>query len=351
MARPASRPAHRSTPAPEEIPVPTPDNPDNRHSRALLPSLPTDELARSEAWAGLDEGERKRRAMAAAATHDTDALQALVGAYITLHARAGLRVSAHTRRSYATGVAMLIEAWREQSLLHPRRDAARVWLRQLERDGASPGTTKVRLAAARALYKALGWAGATDANPFGNVKAAHDPTAAWDKRQPYPDSDIAKLLEAADPLERAIVLLGAHGGLRVSEMCDLRWGDIAGDTITVRNGKGAKRRLVATSGSLREALAAICPQTGNSIPTERTDAVLGGLDADQVRYRMEQLCVKSGVKYLGVHALRHSCGTRIVREGGDLDRAARHLGHASIETTRVYAKWSSDALERQLTNW
>ena len=79
--------------------------------------------------------------------------------------------------------------------------------------------------------------------------------------------------------------------------------------------------------------------------------VLGGLDADQVRYRLEQLCAKSGVTYLGVHALRHSCGTRIVRESGDLDRAARHLGHASIETTRVYAKWSSDVLERQLGGW
>ncbi len=54
----------------------------------------------------------------------------------------------------------------------------------------------------------------------------------------------------------------------------------------------------------------------------------------------------------GVHALRHYCGTRLVREGGDLEMAARHLGHASIETTRIYAaKWSDEGLKRTVGEW
>jgi len=320
-------------------------------SAALIPAVPATDLQRAAGWAGLADGERRRRAATAAQAHDVAALLDLADCHLTLYGKSGARASAHTRRAYAGGVRALLDAWREENLLHPGRNAGVLWMRGLETAGASASTARVRLAAARTLYRALRWAGATDAEPFGDARPAPDKTAAWDKRQPYPDSDIAKLLGAADPLERAIVLLGAHGGLRVSEMCDLRWADIAGDTITVRNGKGGKRRVVQVSGSLREAMVTLCPPTGNTIPTERTNAVLGGLDADQVRYRLERLCVKCGVQYLGLHALRHSCGTRIVREGGDLDRAARHLGHSSIETTRVYAKWSSDALERQLGGW
>lgn len=317
-------------------------------SASLIPAAPATDLQRAAGWAGLADGERRRRAAAAAQAHDIPALLDLADCYLTLYGKAGARASAHTRRAYAAGVRALLDAWREENLLHPSRNAGVLWMRGLETAGASASTARVRLAAARTLYRALRWAGATDAEPFGDARPAADKTAAWDKRQPYPDSDIAKLLDAADPLERAIVLLGAHGGLRVSEMCELRWGDIAGDSITVRNGKGGKRRIVATSRSLADALRNI-PE---NIPGRDTNGpVLGGLDPDQVRYRLERLCVKSGVKYLGVHALRHSCGTRIVREGGDLDRAARHLGHASIETTRVYAKWSSDALERQLGGW
>jgi integrase/recombinase XerC len=53
----------------------------------------------------------------------------------------------------------------------------------------------------------------------------------------------------------------------------------------------------------------------------------------------------------GFHSLRHYAGTRLVREGHSLDDTAHHLGHASIETTRVYAKWSDDGLRKSLGNW
>jgi len=40
-----------------------------------------------------------------------------------------------------------------------------------------------------------------------------------------------------------------------------------------------------------------------------------------------------------------------MQETQSLEEAARHLGHASIETTRVYAKWSNTRLRATIGEW
>ncbi len=72
---------------------------------------------------------------------------------------------------------------------------------------------------------------------------------------------------------------------------------------------------------------------------------------ERARERLAALCVAAGVEYKGIHAFRHYCGTRLVGEGGDLEMAARHLGHASIETTRIYVKWNDQGLKRAVSEW
>ncbi len=78
--------------------------------------------------------------------------------------------------------------------------------------------------------------------------------------------------------------------------------------------------------------------------------MIGGT-ADSARERLRWLCRRAGVEPKGYHALRHYTGTRLVREGKSLDAAARHLGHASIKKTRVYAKWADDGLKDVLNAW
>jgi len=50
----------------------------------------------------------------------------------------------------------------------------------------------------------------------------------------------------------------------------------------------------------------------------------------------------------GVHALGHSAGTRLYAETQDLETTARHLGHTTLETTQVYAKWSDRRLRETI---
>lgn len=44
------------------------------------------------------------------------------------------------------------------------------------------------------------------------------------------------------------------------------------------------------------------------------------------------------IKHHGPHALRHACATHLINEGLTLKEVGDHLGHRSLETTRIYAK-------------
>jgi len=317
-------------------------------------------MGRARAWATMPDGERRRLATAAAHGHDTAALQEIADAWLTLYGKAGATVSAHTRRNYTHGIGALVDAWREENLLKPGRNAAALWLREMEDTGLTPSTVKVRLAAARALYAALRWTGATEANPFMDARPAREKTAAWDKRAPFTQTElrvmlddlsrtIATALPAARTMARydvVLVLLGAHAGLRASEMMDLRWADVdlSARRIVVAKGKGGKRRTVAMSGSLAAAL-------GEISETMRGEHVLPYRSRHSAWVRLRNLTRRVGIKRHGLHRLRHAAGTRMMAETHDLREVAELLGHAQLDTARVYAQWADERQQQTVGAW
>lgn len=193
-------------------------------------------------------------------------LWTLTEAYIVLHGRSGAHVSPHTIENYERGTRKLLEHWQGENLLRPSGDAPLRFVRELEEEGLAPGSINVRLASARTLHKALRWAGATEAAPFADVKAPRDPTPAEEKRQAYSDEAIEELVKYASTPDRVLILLAAHGGLRISEILALKWTDVdlAGGTLKVSRGKGGKRRTVHLSA----ALAAVLEQYQAWSPTD-----------------------------------------------------------------------------------
>lgn len=301
--------------------------------------------ARAGRWVDLLPDDRRRQATAAAQIKDAETLWSLLEAYLATYGAAGAKLSAHTLRSYERGLVVFLEYANTQALnvIRPGRDAGARWIRSLEADNLSPSSVRVRLAAARMLYRALRWAGATESDPFADVQAAKDPTAAWDKRSPYGHDEVEALIHQAEPRDRVLVLLCAHGGLRVSEALAVTWPDIdlVGRALVVRKGKGGKQRRVTISDRLRQALDAI----------KQTDGRVLQWSDVRARARLEQLCDRVAVPYKGVHALRHYAGTRLMQQTKNLEYVARHLGHSNIETSRIYAKWSDDTLRETLGDW
>jgi integrase len=315
-------------------------------STALVPYT-GDPLSRSRLWTDLSEPELRRAAVAACQDQDADTLWALTEAYFTTYGVSGAKASPHTLRAYRQGLGVFLTyaGSRGVNLLHPARDLGPGFLREREAAGKSPGTVRLELAAARLLYRALRWAGATTGDPFSDARPARDNTAPWDKRQPYSEAELQALLLAAPPDTRAMLLLGAHAGLRVSELLALVWSDIdfGARSVRVRSGKGGKARRSVMSGTLAVALQALSPGQ----PEQR----LFNLSDVAVRKRLRVLCLKTGVTYRAVHALRHYSGTKLYRAGSDLEAVARHLGHSTLETTRIYAKWSDEGLRASVGEW
>lgn len=320
-------------------------------------------------WASLASEDLRRLAVIAAQARDAEVLWNLTDAYLTLHGAKGSAVSERTRDSYRRGLSDLLADWEGENLLRPTRDAGVVWVRQLEtkvvrdprtgeskRDAVSggprvlsPATVQAKLAAARSLYKALRWAGATTASPFENVKVAKDPVPAWEKRDAYTPEEVEALLGVAEGPDRAVVLLGAHAGLRIAEMAALRWPDIdwRARELVVRKGKGGKTARVAMTKRLRETL--------RETPRDATD--LSGFvlpfRAYRARERFQRLCLRAGVEYKGkeVHGLRHGAGTRTYVQFRDLGRVAQHLRQSSVDTARRYAKMADKVVGEGIEEW
>lgn len=150
-----------------------------------------------------------------------------------------------------------------------------------------------------------------------------------------------------DYLDRAYFYLLAHGGLRLSELCDLRLGDLdlAGQRVAVREGKGKRDRIVplsaATVTALHDYLAVRgTPQTDHLL-IFRQRAMRPGLVQARLRRYGKAVDVK-----VSPHRLRHTLATRLLNVGMDIVSIQRLLGHEKLETTMIYAHVHDITVER-----
>jgi len=259
--------------------------------------------------------------MEAARGKDVAVLLSLTEAWMRTYSKAGATIAKATVENHTHGVRKLLAAWAEEDLLKPDTEAATRYIRTMERQGLKAGTIYGRVAAARALFSALRWARASLYDPFADVHVPHDPTPPWEKRMPYDNDEIAALLDAAtNPLDRVLVLLGAHGGLRAGACVRLQWRDVnmTRRDLTIRLCKGGKTRTVGMSASVKQAL--------QGLPRRPDGYVLPYRTPKTAWAHITALCEAAGVAPKGMHSLRHSAGTRLYAETGDLEETRSPLG-------------------------
>ena len=150
------------------------------------------------------------------------------------------------------------------------------------------------------------------------------------------------------------ILLALYTGLRIGEICGLRWGDIDLDGGTVSVRRTVERIADIDPSSPRRTKVIVSePKTANAsrtipLPTFLTEQLrpfavsedcylLTGTplhtEPHQYYLRYKTFLRQLGLEHYTFHALRHTFATRCVEAGFDVKSLSEILGHANVSTT------------------
>lgn len=150
-------------------------------------------------------------------------------------------------------------------------------------------------------------------------------------------------------LENACFWVLAHSGLRASECVDLQYQDcdLANHCLMVRQGKGARDRLVYLSGTAEHALRCYLADAPRSAAAPLFVYASGApISYGWLLAHISALGQAAGVSALTPHRLRHTLATRLLNAGMDVTRIQRLLGHEHLATTMIYARVADTTVEK-----
>lgn len=169
--------------------------------------------------------------------------------------------------------------------------------------------------------------------------------------------DEVERLLAAPPLDTprgvrdsAMIHLMYASGLRVSELCSLKLGELDRRVGTVSPlGKGGKRRIVPVGQVALERIDLYVDHVRVHAKGATTDPHLF-LSPRGKRFTRQGLwkLLKAYARACGImtpispHKLRHSFATHLLRGGADLRAVQAMLGHADLGTTEIYTRVAQD---------
>lgn len=173
--------------------------------------------------------------------------------------------------------------------------------------------------------------------------------------------EIVQILEAIDlsspegGRNRAMLEILYSSGLRVSELVDLKIGNIYADIGFLRViGKGNKERLVPVGRDALKYLKIYLEEIRIHTPVQsgfESFAFLNRRGKKLTRVMVfliiKALASKIGLrKTISPHTFRHSFATHLIEGGADLRAVQEMLGHESITTTEIYTHLDRDYLRQ-----
>lgn len=273
-----------------------------------------------------------------------------------------------TRDAYRSDLSQLA-TWATSQDIEPTTMDHRALRRHaalLSDQGNGATTVARKLAATRALFRALREHGLVASNPADLVAA---PKRGQKLPRVLAAEEVAALLDripASTPLElrdRAMFELAYASGLRAEELIRLDVGSVDFDAEEVRiEGKGSKTRVVPTGESALRAISDYVERGRPNLDAGGRDGFRGGaataaalflsksgrrLSTSDVRRRLRVWARQAAVAgRVYPHALRHSFATHLLDGGADLRAIQELLGHSSVSTTQIYTRVESARLKR-----
>ncbi|HKK22835.1 MAG TPA: site-specific integrase [Pseudohaliea sp.] len=203
--------------------------------------------------------------------------------------------------------------------------------------GLSGASCRLYLNGIRFLYlRVLGWKSFDVAIPM--------PRRAQRIPELLTRREVAAILASCTNRKHGMLLATCYGaGLRVSEVVGLRVQDIDGERrlLRVRQGKGAKDRLVPIGETLLETLRAYYRLfRPSSWLFPRGSAPDQALSISAAQRMFTAAKARAGVEKIGgIHGLRHAYATHLLERGLAVHDLQQRLGHRCLSTTLRYLHW------------
>jgi site-specific recombinase XerD len=235
-------------------------------------------------------------------------------------------------------------------------DVLRGWVDDNLSRGNKIRSVARKVATVKSFFKFLFREGLVDENPTERLALPRIP-----KKLPtaLSQDEIRQLLNAPEPsdpnylMNRAILIMLYSGGLRVSELVNLRIEHVNIERLHVRvPGKGAKERLIPLQIACQKAildyllyreeklLDGFSPR--DPLFVKKTKTGVRPINVRMVQYLVEQYGRRAGLMtHIHPHLLRHSIATHLIEEGANVETVRQTLGHEDLATTSIYLKSSS----------
>jgi site-specific recombinase XerD len=151
--------------------------------------------------------------------------------------------------------------------------------------------------------------------------------------------------------DKLILSLLYYTGIRKSELLNLNWTDInlSKSSVIIRRGKGGKDRLIPLH---KEVTILLDKYLDERLPL-KTEALIIGEQGKRMckgsfRELLKMYLTLSGLKRKGysAHSFRHTFATHLIEAGVDLFKVQKLLGHASLDTTKIYINFNSSQMAK-----
>ena len=187
----------------------------------------------------------------------------------------------------------------------------------------------------------IGWREQNPAKGIRLIKADTEP------RKPWPDDLIAKYRQTATGRALLVFELCIGTGQRIGDVLKMKWGDIEGDGINVRQNKTGATLWIPFTPRLRTALDAAEKRSVFILTNLRATGPWSYRGASQA---IRKVRVKIGAENYDIHALRHTTTSELAALGLGDEFIMAVTGHRSAASVRHYsekARQRKRALEAQ----
>jgi integrase/recombinase XerD len=151
--------------------------------------------------------------------------------------------------------------------------------------------------------------------------------------------------------DRLILTILFFSGLRANELLKVQIPDIEEDGLLyIREGKGDRDRLVPFHPDvpfLARTYLAVRPPLDSPFLFASSDGsggVRGVLQYEGLQQMIRRRCRQAKLPHYNLHSFRHGFAIAFLNADMQMSAVSAAMGHTSIDTTQIYARWSGTGL-------